>query len=288
MAAHGSGGPDTASGVPDPPRPRDLRVDRPHSARMYDFYLGGKDNYAADREAAAKVVMVYPGIMACARTNREFMHRATRLLARRGIRQWLDIGTGIPTSPNLHEVAQSVVPDARVVYVDNDPIVLAHAEALLVSAPAGRTEYIEADARNPAAILSSPQLTRTLDLTEPVALSLNALLHFIPDEQDAYGIVERLMSALPSGSALALTHCTPDFDPPTWEKVTQIYRSGGTPAQVRTKAEVEAFFTALDMVDPGVEVPHRWHPAEGGADAVATTDLTDAEVSLWAGVGLKR
>ncbi|MEU6082384.1 SAM-dependent methyltransferase [Streptomyces sp. NPDC047108] len=287
MAAHGSGGPETESGAPGPRPQRDLRVDRPHSARMYDFYLGGKDNYAADRAAAAKVVTVYPGIMACARTNREFMHRATRLLAGRGIRQWLDIGTGIPTSPNLHEVAQSVVPDARVVYVDNDPIVLAHAEALLVSAPDGRTEYIEADARDPEAILSSPQLARTLDLTEPVALSLNALLHFIPDEQNAYGIVERLMSALPSGSALALTHCTPDFDPPTWAKVTEIYRSGGTPAQVRNKAEVETFFTGLDLLDPGVEVPHRWHPAEGGADAVATSDLTDAEVSLWAGVGIK-
>ncbi|MGP3952919.1 SAM-dependent methyltransferase [Streptomyces sp. 7N604] len=287
MAAHGSAGHDTGSGAAGTWADRDLRQDKPHSARMYDFYLGGKDNYPADREAAAKVVTAFPGIKVCARANRAFMHRATRLLARRGIHQWLDIGTGIPTSPNLHEVAQAVAPDARVVYVDNDPIVLAHANALLISSDEGRTAYIEADVLDPESILTAPQLTGTLDLTQPVALSLNALMHFVPDEQAPYGIVDRLMSALPSGSALALSHCTQDFDPDTWQRVVDIYISSGTPAQLRGKTEVEGFFKGLDMVGPGVEVAHRWYPDEGTDATVATGGVTDAEVSLWAGVGFK-
>ncbi|MFI1966499.1 SAM-dependent methyltransferase [Streptomyces pathocidini] len=288
MAVDGAGNQDSGSGAAGVWTGRDLRQDKPHSARMYDFYLGGKDNYPADREAAAKVVVAYPGIMVCARANRAFMHRATRHLAKRGIRQWLDIGTGIPTSPNLHEVAQTVAPDARVVYVDKDPVVLAHAQALLNSSDQGATAYIEADVLDPEAILAAPQLSATLDLSQPVALSLNALMHFVTDQQDPYGIVRRLLAELPSGSALALSHCTPDFDPATWQKVTDIYTGGGTPVRFRTKAEVEAFFEDLDLVEPGVEVAHRWHPDEDGARSHVTTgELTDAEVSLWVGVGLK-
>ncbi|GAA0532924.1 MULTISPECIES: SAM-dependent methyltransferase [Streptomyces] len=272
------------------PNALNLRTDKAHSARMYDFYLGGKDNYEADREAAFKVAAAYPGIFVCARENREFMHRATRVLARDyGIRQWLDIGTGIPTKPNLHEVAQSVAPEARIVYVDNDPIVLVHAQTLLSSSAEGRTAYIRADVNEPDAILRSPELIETLDLTKPVALSLNALMHFVTDAQDAHGIVRRLMDALPSGSALALSHCTPDFDPQTWQKVTDIYDRAGTPVQFRGKAAVADFFADLDLIEPGIVVGHRWRPSAGsGGDASGDGPApSDADVSLWVGVGLK-
>lgn len=272
------------------PNALNLRTDKAHSARMYDFYLGGKDNYEADREAAARVAASYPGIFVCARENRAFMHRATRVLARdHSIRQWLDIGTGIPTKPNLHEVAQSVALDARIVYVDNDPIVLVHAQTLLNSSEEGRTAYIRADVNEPDTILRSPGLIETLDLTKPVVLSLNALMHFVTDAQDAHGIVRRLIDALPSGSALALSHCTPDFDPETWQKVTDIYNQAGTPVQFRGKAAVTDFFAGLDLIEPGIVVGHRWRPAaeDGGAAREDGPAPSDADVSLWVGVGIK-
>lgn len=260
---------------------REIDTSRPHSARMYDYYLGGKDHFDVDKQAAETVAAVYPGIFTCARENRAFMHRATRVLAREhGIRQWLDIGTGIPTEPNLHQVAQSVVPDARVVYADNDPLVLRYAERLMRSTPQGRTTYIEADVNNAGALLNAPELAEVLDTGRPVALSLNALMHFVTDAQDPYGIVSRLLEALPSGSALALSHCTPDFDPGTWQKVTDIYTNAGTPVQFRSHAEVARFFEGLELLDPGVTVGHRWRPDE---EPVAS----DAEVSLWTAVGIK-
>jgi hypothetical protein len=255
---------------------------------MYDYYLGGKDHFEVDKQAAEAVASVYPGIFVCARENRSFMHRATRVLAREyGIRQWLDIGTGIPTEPNLHQVAQSVVPDARVVYADNDPLVLKYAERLMRSTVQGRTAYIEADVNDPAALLEAPVLTEVLDLSKPVALSLNALMHFVPDRQDPYGIVSRLLDVLPSGSALALSHCTPDFDPDTWQKVTDIYVNAGTPVQFRTRADVARFFDGLELLDPGIALGHRWRPDPPSEDATAAEPPTDAEVSLWTGVGIK-
>jgi hypothetical protein len=248
---------------------------------MYDYYLGGKDHFEVDKQAAEAVAEAYPAIFVCARENRAFMHRATRVLAREhGIRQWLDIGTGIPTEPNLHQVAQSVVPEARVVYADNDPLVLKYAERLMRSTTQGRTTYIEADVNDPSSLLDSAELAEVLDLDRPVALSLNALMHFVPDAQDPYGIVERLLAVLPSGSALALSHCTPDFDPDTWQKVTDIYTNAGTPVQFRSKQDVARFFDGLDLLDPGISVGHRWRP-DGESNA------TDAEVSLWTGVGIK-
>ncbi|UWE10302.1 SAM-dependent methyltransferase [Actinacidiphila bryophytorum] len=263
-----------------------IRTDIPHSARMYDYYLGGRTNYRPDREAADEVATAFPSVFHTALENRDFMHRATRVLARNhGIRQWLDIGTGIPTSPNLHEVAQSVAADARVVYVDYDPIVLNYARALLRSTPTGRTAYVQADATDPGSILANQTLADTLDLSRPVALSLNALLHFIPDDRDPYGIVERLMSALPSGSALAISHCTPDFDPESWAEVISIYHKSGTPAQVRTRAEVERFFEGYDLIEPGIEVGHRWHPEETTRSELPR--VSDADVSLWVGVAIK-
>ncbi|NUP42666.1 MAG: SAM-dependent methyltransferase [Streptomyces sp.] len=254
---------------------------KPHSARMYDYYLGGKDHYRVDEEAARKVMEVYPGIIPCARSNRAFMHRATRWLASEaGIRQFLDIGTAIPTEPNLHQVAQSIAPDARVVYADNDPIVLAYAQALLHGTAEGRTAYIEADVREPESILGSPELLETLDLSEPVALSINATLHFIPDKYGTYEIVERLMDALPSGSYLEISHSSPDFDQASVDAAVAIYRKGGIEAQLRTKSEIEKFFSGLELVEPGIVPPHRWWP-----DGPVT--VTDEEVSFWAGVARK-
>ncbi|NUP41516.1 MAG: SAM-dependent methyltransferase [Streptomyces sp.] len=263
-----------------------IDTSRPHSARMYDHYLGGKDHFEADRQAAEAVAGIFPGIYTSARELRHFMHRATRVLAQEhGIRQWLDIGTGIPTEPNLHQVAQSVAPEARVVYADNDPLVLKYAERLMLTAPGGRTAYVHADLRNPGDLLNAPELADVLDLDKPVALSLNAILHFVPDDQDAYGLVARFVDALPSGSALALSHCTPEFDEETWERVAELYRSSGTPAQVRTRKEGERFFEGLDLVEPGIALVHTWHV--GPEDEARVAGLTDGEVSAWGGVAIK-
>ncbi|MEU8871307.1 SAM-dependent methyltransferase [Streptomyces javensis] len=277
----------TGSG-PEPPN-TPLNQGRPHSARMYDYFLGGKDNYVADREAAAKVLTLWPGVMIAARTNRAWMHRAIRFLAaERGIRQFLDIGTGIPTRPNLHEVAQGIAPEARVVYVDNDPIVLAHAQALLKSRPEGRTAYVHGDITEPEAVLASPDLTEVLDLSQPVALSLVSLLHFVPDEWGPYDLVQRLVDALAPGSFLVLSHITPDFDPEATQKTVQVYHSGGIQGKIRTRDEVRRFFTGLEMVEPGLEVPHRWRTDLAETDShVETGDVTDEEVSFWAGVAQK-
>ena len=267
---------------------REIDTSKPHSARMYDYYLGGKDHFDVDKQAAEAVASVYPSIFVCAQQNRAFMHRATRVLAQEhGIRQWLDIGTGIPTEPNLHQVAQSVVPEAKVVYADNDPLVLKYAERLMRSTPQGRTTYIHADINEPEALLEATELSDVLDLSRPVALSMNALMHFVTDAQDPYGIVRRLLDALPSGSALALSHCTPDFDLPTWEKVTEVYVKAGTPVRFRSRPDVARFFEGLDLLDPGVSVGHRWRPEASGPDEAGGQQHTDAEVSLWAGVGIK-
>ena len=231
---------------------RDIDTSRPHSARMYDYYLGGKDHFEVDKEAAETVAAAYPGIFVCARENRAFMHRATRVLAQEhGIRQWLDIGTGIPTEPNLHQVAQAVVPEARVVYADNDPLVLKYAERLMRSTPraARRTS------RRTSTTRLAPERPRTgcgPGPDRPVALSLNALMHFVTDAQDPYGIVSRLLDILPSGSALALSHCTPDFDPPTWQKVTEIYTKCRDSGAVPLARDVTRFFDGLDLLEPGV------------------------------------
>ncbi|NGN62819.1 SAM-dependent methyltransferase [Streptomyces sp. A7024] len=276
--------------MPSPEEPqyiRDLRTDRPHPARVYDYLLGGKNNYAADRAAAEAGKRANPNSLIPPRENRAFLRRAVHYLAaQEGIDQFLDVGTGLPTSPNVHEVAQAANPAARVVYVDNDPIVLTHARALLVGTPEGRTKYIEADLRDPEAILNAPELQATLDLTRPVGLLLIAIMHFVPDEAGPLDIAERLLSALPSGSFLALSHLTGDFDPKAWEGVAAIYRKSGVIMQVRTKPEVERFFDGLELVDPGVQSLPRWRPE---APAVGTAGaVTDAEVSVYGGVGRKR
>jgi hypothetical protein len=265
---------------------RDLDTSRPHSARMYDYYLGGKDHFPVDKQAAATVAELFPGIFACAGENRKFMHRATRTLAKEyGIRQWLDIGTGIPTEPNLHQVAQSVAPDARVVYADNDPLVLKYAERLMRSTVQGRTAYVEADATDPKSMLAAVEAAEVLDFDTPIALSLNALMHFVTDDMDPYGMVARYLDALPSGSALALSQVTSAYDPEAWAKVIDLYVSSGTPAQTRSQEEVGRFFDGLDLIEPGIVMAHRWRPDEDVADD--GEGPTDAEVSMWAAVGIK-
>ncbi|MFJ5224406.1 SAM-dependent methyltransferase [Streptomyces sp. NPDC088400] len=233
------------------------RIDtgKPHPARVYDYLLGGRDNYAVDREigeqlpAASKVD---------ARLNRAFMRRAIAWVARSGIDQYLDIGTGIPTEPNLHQVVQEITPTSRVVYTDNDPIVLRHAEALLVSAPEGATDYVQADVRAPTEILENA--TGLLDFGRPVALSLIALMHFIPDEDDPYGITRTLVDALSPGSLLLLSHGTADFLPgDVIDRATGLYDKGGIPLRLRGRAEVGRFFDGLDLVDPGLVTAPHWH-----------------------------
>ncbi|WP_030798597.1 SAM-dependent methyltransferase [Streptomyces sp. NRRL S-337] len=263
----------------------DLQLDRAHSSRIYDYFLGGKTNFLADRMAAGSVLGVFPAALVAARINREFMHRATRFLAESGLRQFLDIGTGIPTPPNLHDIAQGSAPDARVVYTDNDPIVLAHAAALLLSTPEGRTAYVQADVTDPGGILGAPQLLDTLDLSRPVALSLNALMHFVPDDgrDRAHTIVETLKAALPSGSTLAMSHATADFAPETMQKILKIYGDAGTRLQFRSRPEFLRFFDGWDLLEPGIALSHQWRP-DDPADA---THVTDAEAACYAAVARK-
>jgi hypothetical protein len=261
----------------------DLQLDRPHSARMYDYYLGGYTNFPADREAAGKAITAFPSALVAARANRRFMQRSTRCLAGAGLSQFLDIGTGIPTSPNLHEVAQGVTPAARVVYADNDPIVLAHAAALLRGTPQGRTAYAPGDVTDPEALLHSPDVRRTLDLDRPVALSLNALLHFVPGDRSAHEIVEYFKKELAPGSALSITHVTADFAPEAIGPVVQVYNSAGTPVQSRTLSEFTAFFEGWTLMEPGVASTQRWRPDP--EDSLG--GITDAEASCYAAVARK-
>jgi hypothetical protein len=277
---------DWASSDPDEPghRPVDLQTDQPHPARVYDYLLGGKDNFAADRAAAEAGLRANPNSRIPPRANRAFLGRAVRYLAgEAGISQFLDIGTGIPTSPNVHEVAQAVEPAARIVYVDNDPIVLTQARALLTAGPRGRTAYIDADLRDIDAILGSAELQRTLDLGRPVGLLLIAVMHFIPDEDDPWALAARLLAALPSGSYLALSHLTGDFDPAAWAGVVAVYRRSGVTMKVRPKPDIERFFAGLDLIDPGVVSLPRWRPDPSDVGSPPG----DAAVSVYGGVARK-
>ncbi|MGW5937865.1 SAM-dependent methyltransferase [Streptomyces celluloflavus] len=265
--------------------PVELHTDRPHAARVYDLLLGGKTNYPADREAAKATLAVLPNAAMIARQNRSFMHRAARYLTvEAGIRQFLDIGTGIPTSPNLHEIVQSIAPQSRIVYADNDPIVLAHSRALHTSHPEGRTAYVQADLCSPESILDDPRLRQTLDLTQPVALTLLAVLHWLPAEHDPYAIVRQILRAFPAGSYLALTYVTNDFDPSALRDVSDTFRARGSHVNARRKDEVLRFFDGMELVEPGLQVVQRWRPdpTDLGADAIADTDIP-----LYAGVARK-
>jgi trans-aconitate methyltransferase len=250
-----------------------------HPARVYDYWLGGKDNYAADRSAAEAIIAVRPSIVRDIRANRAFMRRAAAYLAAEGVRQFLDIGTGIPTHPNLHEVVQDIAPDARIVYADNDPVVLAHARALLVSTPEGETSYIQADLRDPGVILQ--EAARTLNFAQPIAVTLVSILQLISDEEDPYGIVARLMSTVAPGSYLAVTHPASDIQGELVAESARRYNeSVATAVTLRTFDQVARFFDGLELVDPAIVQCHRWHPRPGDS-------VDEYEVAGWGAVGRK-
>ncbi|MEV8124356.1 SAM-dependent methyltransferase [Streptomyces sp. NPDC085944] len=238
------------------PRPH-IDTSKPHPARVYDWLLGGKDNYPVDQRVGETLPAEARGNAA---RNRAFMHRAAAWLAKNGVDQFLDIGTGIPTEPNLHQIVQAIRPDARIVYVDNDPIVLRHAEALLTSTPEGLTDFLHADVRQPGAVLARAR--EVLDFDRPIALSLIALLHFLPDEEDPYRVVSTLVDTLPSGSYLLLSHGTADQHPELRQETESAYKKGAIPLRMRTRSEVEPFFSGLELVEPGLVFATEWYQEE--------------------------
>jgi len=250
-----------------------------HSARVHDYWLGGKDNFAVDRAAGDTVMASYPGIVMSVRANRAFLARAVRFLATEaGIRQFLDIGTGIPAASNVHEVAQSVASSSRVVYVDYDPVVLLHAQALLTSSPQGAIDYIDADLRDPQTILH--RAAQTLDFSRPVAVLLISILHLIADHDDPYGIVRQLMAAVPTGSYLTLSQAASDIDAEQTAEAARRYdQLARETFRQRSRAEVLRFFDGLELVEPGLVAVPRWRPA---------SELeARAKSAIWGGVGRK-
>jgi hypothetical protein len=248
-----------AAGPSEDPPPFDISI--AHPARVYDYLLGGKDNFAADRAAAQAIIDLDPVVLECVRANRAFLSRAVRYLAgEAGIGQFLDVGTGLPTAENTHQVAQRVRPESRVVYVDNDPIVLAHARALLTSTPEGACAYIDADARDPGKILDGA--AATLDFGSPVAVMVLCTTQYIADADEPHSIISRLMDAVPSGSYLAMSDTTRDIDTNTMVEGAARYNAQLGPAKFtpRTRAEYERFFDGLDLVDPGLVMLSEWRP----------------------------
>jgi hypothetical protein len=271
---------DEPFGQDDSPEVRfDSRV--AHVARVYNYWLGGKDYFAADRIAGEETIEVYPGIRQSARANRAFLARVVRHLAlSEGIRQFLDIGTGLPTASNTHEVAQSVAPESRIVYVDNDPMVLAHARALLTSSREGATAYLDSDLRDPEKILD--QAASTLDFDRPVAIMLIAIMHYIPDLDEAHEILTRLLDAVPRGSFLTISHAGIDLFPdeiaPFEQRLNGLLRDSTHVA--RPRPVVAEFFDGLELLEPGVVRVSEWRPDSAAEAATPTT--------LWGGVAAKR
>jgi hypothetical protein len=249
-----------------------------HQARIYNYWLGGKDNYAADRKAADEAIAAYPGVVTGARANRQFLARAVgHLTVDAGIRQFLDLGTGIPAADNTHEVAQAAAPESRVVYVDYDPVVLAHARALLSSDKEGLIDYLDADLRETDTILE--QASRTLDFSRPVAVMLIAILHAIGDEDNPYGIVAQLMGAVPAGSYLVLSHVASDIDPEQIAEATaRLNKLSHQRFTLRDHAQVLRFFDGLELLEPGVARVEEWRALESG---------TRYRSAMWGGVGRK-
>ena len=268
----------------------DVELDstRPSPARVYDYFLGGKDNYEVDRQAAQQVEAAFPGIKKAARENRDLMVRATRLLAaEHGIRRFLDLGTGIPTEPNLHQIAQGIAPECRIVYVDNDPMVLAHARAFGYTDgnEAGSIDFVEADISELAKLLESNAFRSLVD--EPVSVSCYGLLHFF-DGELPYEIVDRIMAAVPPGSYLAISHATGDLNDQL-EDVEKVYRDAGMNARLRTHAEISRFFDGLELLDPGVVVSRKWHveqPTPRIGAQLGDQDM-DSDVAFYCGVARK-
>jgi hypothetical protein len=252
----------------------------PHIARVYDYWLGGKDNFAADRAAAQQVIETMPDILVSVRAQRAFLSRAVHyLVTGPGIRQFLDIGTGLPSVNNTHEVAQRGAPESRIVYVDNDPIVLLHARTLLASRPEGATAYIDGDLRDTDKILG--EAAGVLDFDQPVAIMLLGVLHCIPDEDDPAAIVRRMLAAAPSGSYLVIAHPASDI---ATEQISQSMRQyneqARAPVTARSHAQVSSFFAGTDLVEPGLVQLHRWHAGTGDPG-------TGRDLPNYGGVGRK-
>jgi hypothetical protein len=257
-----------------------LDVDRPHAARIYNYWLGGKDHFKPDRDAGDELAAKLPSLPVAARANRAFMVRVVRhLAAGYGIRQFLDIGIGLPAAPNLHEVVQGIAPAARVVYVDNDPLVLVHARALLTSTPPGTTDYIAGDLHAPGGIVE--QARGILDFAEPVAVTLLAILHLFGDDAEVHRILAELTGPLCGGSAVAVSVVTGDSDPDRARAAQAVAGKHGLSVTLRPKAEVAAMLAGLDVLGPGVRLVHRWRPNP------ADPDLADRDVHLWGAVAVK-
>ncbi len=251
-----------------------------HSARFWNYLLGGKDNYAVDRELAEQIVAVIPSFRDTVRAERRFLARAVRYLAgSAGIRQFLDIGTGLPTANNTHEVAQAAAPESRIVYVDNDPIIMVHARALLTSTPQGKTDYVQADLCEPGTILR--EAARTLDFTQPVGLMLLGILNFITDTDEAHVIVDRLMDALPSGSYLVISHPTEEVDGEAIKEAMRLWnKEGAAPIVARSRQELVGLFDGRELLEPGVVSCSLWRPDCTSLDV-------PVEVFHFSGVGRK-
>jgi S-adenosyl methyltransferase len=262
--------------------PQDIDLNRPSVARVYDYYLGGSHNYAVDREMARRIVGLIPQVPRLARANRAFLRRAVEYLVSVGLRQFLDIGSGIPTVGNVHEIAQRADPDARVAYVDIDPIAVAHSRAILTGND--RVAVVHGDLRRPERVLSDPDLRRVLDLDQPVAILMIALLHFVPDSDDPAGVIRRYRDAVCSGSYLAISQIQrPRAEPVEADEILAIYERVGTPLSPRTDAEIAALFDGFELVEPGVVVLPNWRP-----DTVGSTVDDDGVLSVFrAGVGRK-
>jgi O-methyltransferase involved in polyketide biosynthesis len=262
------------------------RIDttRPHTARIWNYWLGGKDNYPVDRAAGDRIRSIHPGIGDYALADRRFLGRAVRhLVADVGIRQFLDVGTGLPSADNTHEVAQGLAPESRIVYVDNDPLVLAHARALLTSTSQGRTDYLDADLRDVDLILE--RAGRTLDLSRPVALMLLGVVIFVQDHEESYGVVRGLMERLPAGSHLVLSHTVTSPAMPDVDAAVAFWNEHGTPRLTqRTPARIARYFEGLELLDPGVVSCSRWRPPAGerGPDGGPPD-----EVAMFCGVARK-
>jgi len=244
------------SGVTQEP-PDDIDVTVPHSARIWNYWLGGKDNYEVDRVVGDQVAQMNPRIRVQARVSRAFLTRVIGYLVGEGVRQFLDVGTGLPTVDNTHEVAQRIAPECRIVYVDNDPLVLVHARALLTSSLEGASDYVDADLHDTARIMS--EAARTLDFTKPIALILNGIMGHVEDDDEAHSCVRRLVDALPSGSYLALSDGT-DTNPASVRSMALYKNSGAIPYHLRSPAQVVAFFDGLDLIEPGIVALEDWRP----------------------------
>ncbi|MEU6480094.1 SAM-dependent methyltransferase [Streptomyces sp. NPDC047017] len=263
--------------------PARIDTSRPHPARVYDWWLGGKDNYPVDEELARRILAVDDTAVRGARANRRFMQRAVRAAAEAGVRQFLDIGTGIPTEPNLHQVAQGVAPESRVVYADNDPIVLRHAEALLTGSAQGSTDYVHADVREPGTILDLA--ARSLDFSRPVALSLVALTHYLSDAadgDDVHGLLKRYVDALAPGSHLIVSQVTPDLNPEAVGRAAELFARNGTPFHPRSLTEFARFFAGLRLLGPGIIPVTGWRP-----EPVDVAAQAEGIVPVYAGVAVK-